>query len=337
MQSLTLKKPSPFTRNHLLRDAIGQAMYEAMEQDSSLHLFGEGAHMKAHYDTPKIEADFSDRVHTLPISEDGNTNFAVGASLLGVKPIVDVISADFLYRTMDSICNTAAKLNFVSDPPKTIVIRAEFLLGGPSTGQRPEALFAHIPGLNVIIPSTPRDAYELMWTALETPGVTLFFEDRMIEDTEWSSTGQDWKRSHVPLGASAWCHKGKRATTTIVTYGLMRQVVERALKPFSFNGDYYAEDYNMLCDVIDLRSLYPIHWSFIIKLLERTGRLLIVEPDVQYGGIGAEIAATIVEKMPQCRIKRLGAPRVTIPASMSLHAQMLPTEEDIIRVIKADW
>ncbi|MEK7113065.1 MAG: alpha-ketoacid dehydrogenase subunit beta, partial [Patescibacteria group bacterium] len=88
-------------------------MYDGMTLDATIHLFGEGAHVKIHYDAPRIEADFLDRVHTLPISEDGSTNFAVGASLLGIKPVVDVISADFLYRTMDSICNTAAKLNFM--------------------------------------------------------------------------------------------------------------------------------------------------------------------------------------------------------------------------------
>ena len=131
---------SPFSRSHLLRDASYQAVYDVMVTDPAVHLFGEGAEVKVHYDAPAIERDFPGRVHTLPISEDGNVNFAVGASLVGIKAIVDIISADFLYRAMDSIANTAAKLNFVMGPgrePSTIVIRAEFLLGGPTTGQRP--------------------------------------------------------------------------------------------------------------------------------------------------------------------------------------------------------
>jgi len=335
VQLLEQQKKSPFNRNHLVRDAIGKAIYDQMGLDQSIHLFGEGAQVKIHYDAPDIERDFADRVHTLPISEDGNMNFTVGASLLGVKPVVDIITADFLYRAMDSICNTAAKQNFLREDKSTIVIRSEFLTGGPTTGQRPEALFTHIPGLNVVVPSTPRDAYGLMLTALRTSGVTLFFEDRMIEDGEFTAADQSFT-DVIPFGVSRLCTMGKRGAVTIVTYGVMRQVVQRALAPYKFNHDYYADEYQMLCDVIDLRCLYPIDWAFIKKMLERTGKLLIVEPDVTYGGIGAEIAATISEEMPHVRVKRLGAPRATIPASKSLHERMLPTEGVIVDAIR-NW
>ena len=329
-----------FVRNHLIRDAIGQALYDAMREDDSICIFGEGAQVKVHYDAPQIETDFPDRVQTMPISEDGNTNFAVGAALMGVKPVVDVIGADFLYRTLDSIGNTAAKINFVRGPdggPCTIVIRSEFLLGGPTTGQRPEAIFTHIPGLRVIVPSAPRDAYSLMRMPLATPGVTLFFEDRMIQDDdEWDPW--DLETGHPEgdnsCGKSKWCYQGKRGNVTILSYGVMRQVVQRILRKYQFDGDYHGEDYGMLCDLIDLRSLYPIDWSFITKILERTGRLLIVEPDIKYGGIGAEIAAHFAETMPRVRIKRLGAPMTTIPASESLHSQMLPSEEEIVSAIR---
>jgi len=331
-------QPAIFQRSHLIRDTISMAIYDTMRVDSTVYLFGEGCEVKQHYDAPYILAEFPDRIVTMPISEDGNTNFAVGASLLGVKPVVDVISGDFLYRTMDSICNTAAKLNFVrpNEPPKTIVIRAEFLTGGPTTGQRPEALFAHIPALRVVIPSTPRDAYGTMRSALATPGVTVFFEDRMIQDDD------DWTQLDLspagpfPLGASRWCHKGQRGNVTIVSYGIMRQVMQRILRKYTVGRDFYADDAFMWCDLIDLVSLAPIDFGFITKMVERTGRLLIVEPDVQYGGIGAEIAAYYQERRPHVRVKRLGAPMKTIPAAMSLHSQMLPSEAQIIAAIR-DW
>ena len=137
---MTTPKVSPFQRNRFIRDGISRAIYETMRKDPSVFLFGEGAWVKMKYDAPQILEEFSDRIVTLPISEDANSNFAVGASLLGIKPIVDVITSDFLYRTFDAIANTAAKLNFVApqgETPKTIVIRSEFLLGGPTTGQRP--------------------------------------------------------------------------------------------------------------------------------------------------------------------------------------------------------
>lgn len=330
--TITVRQANPFARNHLLRDGINQAIYEAMQQDSSIRLMGEGAWVKKHYDCPAMLRDFPDRIVTMPIAEDGGINFAVGAALMGVKPIYDVIGGDFMYRAMDSIVNTAAKINDAGGK-HTMVIQAEFILGGPTTGQRNEAAFVHVPGLNVVMPSTPRDAYGLMRTVLSQPGVTLFLEDRMIQDNgEWKD--DDLKLGErVPVGACRLRQMGKRGNVTILTYGVMRQVVERALSPFQFNGDYYDEQTPMLCDVIDLCSLYPIHWQYIVKMLERTGKVLIVEPDVAYGGIGAEIAAYLHERRPHIMVKRLGALRVTIPASQALHSKMMPNEEDILAAV----
>ncbi len=333
----TAVKPA-FARNHLIRDAVSQAMYECMSDDPSIYLYGEGAWVKAFYDAPRIYKDFPSRIVTMPIAEDSIVNFAVGASLLGIKPVVNVISGDFLYRAMDSIVNTAAKLN-ATGGKHTLVIQAEFLLGGPTTGQRNEALFTHIPGLNVVLPSTPHDAYGLMRTVLTEPGVTLFLEDRMIQDDGPWKTGDLDLTGRLSVGNSRWRVKGKRGNVTILTYGVMRQVVEKALSHFQFNGDYYDEQYPMLCDVIDLCSLYPIQWPFIEKMVERTGKVLIVEPDIVYGGIGAEIAAALHERKPQGRthieVKRLGAPRITTPASQALHHSLLPTEEDVVVALKS--
>ena len=323
---MVVEKQPAFYRNHYIRDAIGRALYDAMKLDPVIHLFGEGSLIKQHYDAPQIEREFGDRVHTLPISEDGNIGFAVGASLIGVKPVYDIITADFAYRCFDSICNTCAKLNFVApkgEPHKTIVIRAEFLTAGPTTGQRPEALFTHIPGLNVVIPSTPRDAYGLMLTALSTPGVTLFFEDRELKDAETRPSEMDLQVDAIPFGSASveWQYPGARLL--IVTYGLMRQVVESVLDKQAIQG----------VDLLDLRTLYPIDWKGLTDFAERTHKVLIVEPDVTYGGIGAEIAATLAER--GVRVKRLGAPRETIPASRYLHERMLPTEDAILKAIEA--
>ena len=321
MSLLTQPKFDHQLRNHLIRDAIGLALYQEMVEDPAIHLLGEGAHMKVHFDAPQIERDMPDRVHTLPISEDGNTNFCVGAALLGVKPVVDVIAADFLYRTMDSICNTAAKLDFLSGREHTIVIRSEFFTAGPTTGQRPESLFTHIPGLNVVVPSTPRDAHGLMRTALRTPGVTLFFEDRMIADAEMSETDQRLS-GRIGFGYALERRNGSVAPdVTIVTYGLMRQVVESALTPA------------MNVDLLDLRTVYPIDWMSLNGSVRRSHNLLIIEPDVVYGGVGAEIAAHVVEDFPGTRIKRLGAPREVLPAAPSLHPQI--SQQDVVDAINS--
>lgn len=330
-----LSKPQPFARNHVLRDAFGRAVYDAMKANPSVYLFGEGAEVKQHYDAPMILRDFPERILTTPIAEDGLVNFALGAALLGIVPVVDIISADFLYRAMDSICNTAAKFNAVrpDQAPRTLVIRAEFMVGSPSTGQRPEALFAHIPGLTVHVPSTPADAYGLMATALKTPGVHLLFEDRMVADNGCFQP-EDFYSPSVPFGRLSWRLRNPGASLTILTYGVMRQRVEALVSEHRGHVNLY-----------DLRSIYPLDMTGIIDAVKRTGRLLIVEPDVVHAGVGAEIAAQVAERLPHeipiglgethVRIKRLGAPRVTIPASMGLHARMLPSDQEILDAIAA--
>lgn len=325
-------KARPFARNRLIRDAIGQALYDGMKLDASIYLFGEGAHMKVHFDAPQIEQEFSKRVITLPISEDGNLNFCVGASFLGIKPVCDVITADFLFRAFDAIANTCAKLNFVApegEPPKTIVIRSEFLTGGPTTGQRPEMLFARIPGLNVVVPSTPRDAYGLMLMALTSPGVTLFFEDRMIPDSqictvEKMSTFPE-ERVPIPFGHARHCTTPEAAVLTVVAYGLMRELVE---------GVIWEQDFLDEVELLDLRTLSPLDWETIERSLSTTRQLLVVEPDVCFGGIGAEIAAVVAEKLPGTLVRRLGAPRETIPASREGQARMLPSHAQIVESIR---
>jgi pyruvate/2-oxoglutarate/acetoin dehydrogenase E1 component len=315
-------------RNRFIRDGIYQAIYEKMKSDHSIYIFGEGSNMKVHFDAPYIEKDFPDRIMTLPISEDGNTNFAVGTSLVGVKPIVDVISSDFLFRTMDSICNTAAKLNHVSaeiDEPKTIVIRSEFFLGGPTTGQRIESLFTHIPGLSVILPSNPRDARGLMKTALEQPGVSLFFEDRMISDAETKEADKDTGvTDEIPFGLAKVRKTGSRLT--IVSYAITARLVESVV-----------DEHKIDCDLIDLRSLYPLDLDTISESVSKTGRLMVVEPDVTFAGTGAEVCAGVAERcFSDLRkpVVRLGAPRMVTPASLGLHGNVLPPRSEILRVAK---
>lgn len=316
-------------RNHLIRDAIHQALYDRMKADDSVVILGEGAVMKMHYDAPAIEREFPERIVTLPISEDGNTNFAVGMALLGVKPVVDVITSDFLFRTMDSICNTAAKINFVSgesDSKKTIVVRAEFLMAGPTTGQRLESLFTHVPGLDVVIPSTPLDARGLMTTALTKGGVTIFFEDRMIPDSTTKKADLAPTES-VPIAFGRARVRHEDSGVTIVSYASTLRQIETLV-----------DSKKVRCDLIDLRSIYPVDYETIFSSVRRTGRLLIVEPDVTYAGVGAEIAATVSEKCweeLEKPVRRLGTPRETIPASTALHKYFVPSDSQILSAVRA--
>lgn len=313
MSHIEEKSQNSWFRNHLIRDAIGKALYERMKVDPSIFLFGEGAHMKMRFDSPEILKEFSDRVITLPISEDGNTNFAVGASLAGIKPVVDIIQADFLFRAMDSICNTAAKLNYFNAVKKTIVIRAEFLTGGATTGQRIENLFTRIPGINnVVVPSTPNDAGFLMNEVLQRPEMTLFFEDRMILD---SGHAQEDDESEA-LGKARVLHRGDEIT--IVSYALTLQRVRGLVDSLPYS-----------CEVVDLRTLVPLDISTIIESVIKTRNLLVVEPDIPFCSIGSQISYLVQRALPGVQARVLGGKNTIIPASMELQRLMLPTKAEI--------
>jgi pyruvate/2-oxoglutarate/acetoin dehydrogenase E1 component len=321
------KKKDPWFRNKLIRGGIYKAIHEAMKERPEIVILGEGAHMKIHFDSPEIEQDFPSRVITMPISEDATSNFAVGMSLAGIVPIVDVISSDFLYRTMDAICNTMAKAAAVGEA-RTMIVRAEFLTGGPTSGQRVEALFAHVPGLRVAIPSNPADAYLMMQEALTHKGITIFFEDRMIEDLTMPEV---YKTLLTPYKGARTMHMNGDVPSkvTVASYGITCRIAEDALL-------------GMDCDVIDLRTLYPLDVDAVWKSLVYTKRLLVVEPDVTFLGIGAELGAAVMERKTSLRatmtpwelvFRRLGGPRATIPASRDLHDNVIPTAEQIVAAV----
>jgi pyruvate/2-oxoglutarate/acetoin dehydrogenase E1 component len=313
-------KKDPWFRNRLIRDGIYKAIHEDMRGRPEVYIMGEGSHMKVHFDAKDIEKEFGDRIITLPICEDANSNFAVGMTLAGLVPIVDVISSDFLYRTMDAICNTMAKSAAVGRR-RTMIVRAEFMTGGPTSGQRIEALFTHIPGLRVAVPSNPQDAYGLMREALLHKGVTIFFEDRMIADTTtppelaYGSFDDGFNGARV----SSLC--ADNGEVVVVSYGITCRLAENALRGTNTT-------------VIDLRTLYPLDMMTIYQRLNLSRRLLVVEPDVQFMGIGAEICADVAENLPGCMIRRLGAPRATIPASRELHDEIMPSVEAITAAVE---
>lgn len=310
----------PWHRNHLIRDAIYRAIEERMRADPSVMILGEGAEMKVHFDAPNIERDFKGRVLTLPITEDANTNFAMGLALAGVKPIVNIITADFMFRAMDSICNTVAKTAFC-DKPRTIVIQAEFMTGGPTTGQRVEGLFARIPGLNVVVPSNPADAYGLMLTALERPEATVFFEDRMIADA--CPTHAHFATS--PFGRGDLFYPG--GEVTVAAYGLTARQLHRLVPR--------ARELSLSYELIDLRTLWPLDVETVLRSVERTGKLLVVEPDIMFGGIGAELVAQVVAQGRPVRTERLGAPRATLPACQELHGRYVPSDEQVLDALES--
>lgn len=317
-------KKDPWFRNRLIRDGIYRALHEEMTARSEIVILGEGSHMKIHFDSPAIEKDFPDRVLTMPISEDGNTNFAVGLALRGVVPVVDVISSDFLFRTMDSICNTAAKVNYVHDPPKTVIIRAEFLTGGPTTGQRIEEMFCHVPGLRVGVPSSPIGAYEMMAFALQHKGVTILFEDRMIEDaTTPKGARLEEQLAGLPafartVGEGAWTHAKKAsAKVAVASYGLLYRRCHTL----------FAEDPRV--ELVDLRWLAPLDGGWV----EPGKPLLVVTPSMMTLTLPWLMARASQNGACTGRVVHKHGVFATIPASRELHDVLLPSDNELRREV----
>jgi pyruvate/2-oxoglutarate/acetoin dehydrogenase E1 component len=317
-------------RNGFIRQGISTAIYETMKVDSMVYILGEGAHMKVHFDAPYIEKEFASRVVTWPIAEDSGVNFALGASLLGVKPIFDVITGDFLYRVMDSVCNTCATTTHIAgEQANPIIIRGEFLLFAPSTGQRLEALFGHIPNLNVVIPSNQIDAYHLMLDALRRREVTVFLEDRMVVDAKMKLSDKLDYVPRRPPSKIGEAHIRKTGNElTVVSYALTLQRAEEVIE----------EHQEWDIELIDLLTVKPFDRQKVLDSALKTGKLLVVEPDIVTGGIGAEVVAATLESAgmlgKDVRVKRVGAPLRTIPASPSLHDMVIPNKVRIERAIR---
>jgi pyruvate/2-oxoglutarate/acetoin dehydrogenase E1 component len=325
-------KKDVFFRNSAIRKGVFTAIYEQMKVDPMVYYLAEGAHMKVHYDFPEIERDFPNRVITHPIAEESGVNFSLGASLLGVKPLFDIITTDFMYRAMDSIANTCATTHHVVGDLGPIIIKAEPMLMGPSSGQRPEALFAHIPNLNVVVPSNQLDAYDLMNDALNRKEITIFFEDRMISDVDMKPQDKlDYikytrLRPAVGIGEAKIRMYGK--DLTVVSYGLTLQRTEKVL-------DSHPE---WDVTLIDLITVKPFDRKIILESVIRTNNFLFIEPDIVTGGVGAELVASISEEATRLKrkidVKRVGAPLKTIPGSIALHDYIIPNGQRIEAAIK---
>ena len=301
-----------------------------MKTDPMVYILGEGAHMKVHFDAPYIEKDFPNRVVTWPIAEDSGINFALGASLLGVKPVFDVITADFLYRVMDSVCNTCATTtHIVGASASPIVIRGEFMLFAPSTGQRLEAFFAHVPNLNVVIPSNQIDAHDLMLDALGRNQVTVFLEDRMVADAKMKSSDKlDTvpRRDGFKIGDANVRRAGDKLT--VVSYALTLQRAEEVL-------DEHPE---LDVELIDLMTVKPFDKKTVLDSVMKTRKLLEIEPDIVTGGTGAEVVAATVEATTRngvrIEVRRIGAPLSTIPSSPALHDWVIPNKHRIEAAVR---
>ncbi|MDR0400078.1 MAG: alpha-ketoacid dehydrogenase subunit beta [Treponema sp.] len=317
-------------------EALREAMSEEMRKDNRIVFMGEdvGVYGGAFGVSRGMVEEFGEeRVRDTPISELAITGCAVGAAMTGLLPIVEIMFSDFITLAMEPLVNQAAKnrFQFGGQGSVPMVLRTP---GGSGTGaaeqhsQSLEAWVCHVPGLKVVVPSTPYDAKGLLKSAIYDPNPVVFFEQKLLYRTK-GPVPEPGDEYVVPLGKADVKREGR--DLTVITYGRM---VPRCLKVAGEMAKKGAD-----AEVIDIRTLVPLDRETLVESVKKTGKVLIVHEACLTGGFGGEIAAVIADSEAffclDAPVKRLGGLDVPIPYNPRLEAQVVPTEEKIRDAIES--
>ncbi|MFQ5839824.1 MAG: alpha-ketoacid dehydrogenase subunit beta [Candidatus Methylomirabilales bacterium] len=307
-------------------EAIREALWEEMDQDDRVFLLGEdiGVYGGAFKITQGFLEKFGeDRVIDTPLAESGFVGAAIGAALMGMRPVVEVQFADFITCAFDQIVNMAAKYHYRLGNPVPMVIRAPFggrLHAGPFHSTCPEAWFVHTAGLKVVAPATPYDVKGLLKASIRDPNPVIFCEHKYLyRHVKGPIPKEDYV---VPIGRADAKRTGK--DLTVVTYGAM---VPQSLQA----ADTVAAE-GIDVEVVDLRTLVPLDREAILASVAKTGRALIVHEAPEACGVGAEVAALIAEqafRALDAPVLRLTAPNTPVPFSPPLEDFYLPNADKI--------
>jgi pyruvate dehydrogenase E1 component beta subunit len=313
----------PESRELTIREAIREALAEELRRDPRVFLMGEdvGRPGGVYNVTQGLYEEFgAERVMDTPISEAGIAGVGVGAALTQMRPVVEIMFCDFLTLAMDQIVNQAAKLHYMTAGQARVpmVVRTTMGAGRGAAAQHSQSLhawMAHIPGLKVVLPSTPYDAKGLLKAAIRDDNTVLFFEDKMSYGVQGPVPDDEYL---VPLGVADVKRSGE--DVTIVATSSMVQVALEAADILASEG-YDA-------DVIDPRTLRPLDKGAILASVAKTGRAVVVDEGYRSYGVTAEIAAVISEGAfddLDAPVRRIGAVDVPVPMSPGLEAATIPS------------
>lgn len=314
--------------------AIRDVIAAEMRKDETVFIMGEDiAEQGGIFGcTQGLLAEFgSNRVRNTPISEAGFVGAGVGAAIAGMRPIVELMYIDFAFVAMDQILNQTAKIHYIFGGMAKVplVIRGQQGVGRGNAGthsQSLEAFFHHIPGLKVVMPSTPRDAAGLLRTAIRDDNPVMFLEHKALYVTKGEVP--DEPNFVIPFGEANIVRSGKDVTV-IATH----LYVEKALNVAKILASTGVD-----VEIIDPRTIVPFDKDTILSSVKKTGRVVVVHEAHKIGGVGAEIAAMIMEdgfKYLDAPVIRLGAKHCTLPFNLTLENAVVPQEKDIIDAIKA--
>jgi len=313
-----------------LIEAVRQGLREELAADSSVFLIGQdiGVNGGVFRVTDGLLDEFGpERVIDSPLAESGMVGVAIGAAMNGLRPVVEVQFADFIFSAFNQIVSEAARMYYRTngDYSVPIVIRAPYgggVRGGLYHSQSVEAYFAHVPGLKVVVPSNPHDAKGLLKAAIRDNNPVLFFEHKLAYNTVQGDVPEG--NYTVPLGKAAVRREGQQLS--LISYGLSVHHCLEAAETLAAEG--------ISCEVVDLRSVSPLDTKTLLESVKKTGRVCIVHEDNLTGGVGAEVAAIVAKDAfeyldaPVQRVAALDVP--SFPYSPTLEDALLPGPPDII-------
>jgi pyruvate dehydrogenase E1 component beta subunit len=310
--------------------ALAEAMRQSMAKDPDIFVMGLGVtDPKGVFGTTKgLEEAFKGRAFDMPVSENAMTGVAVGAAISGMRPVMTHQRADFMLMGMDQIVNTAAKWHYMFGGQMSVPLTIRAFIGrgwgqGPQHSQNFQALFAQVPGLKVVAPTTPYEAKGLLAASIKDDNPVIFIEHRWLSN----QLGDVPRRYYtLPLGKAKVMRRGKDLTVV----ALMDMALEAMLV-----ADRLKEE-GISVEVIDLCTVKPWDKGAVMRSVAKTGRLVILDSSWLEFGITAEIAATVADKglkYLKAPIKRLGLPSTPTPTSPGLAKYFYPSEGDICRAI----
>jgi pyruvate/2-oxoglutarate/acetoin dehydrogenase E1 component len=325
--------PEVAVRELTMAEAVREALSEEMRRDPSVFIMGEDV---AEAGTPfkvlsgMVEEFGKSRVIDTPISEPGFTGIGVGAAMTGLRPVVDIMFGDFLTLIMDQLVNQAAKVHYMSGGAWKVPMVLRTTLGASrrSAAQHSQSLHAwlsHVPGLKVVLPSTPYDAKGLLKTAIRDDNPVIFFEDKMMFRMKGPVPVEDYT---IPLGLADIKREGE--DITIVATSSMVQV--------ALGGAKLLEEIGISAEVVDPRTTWPLDEKTLIESAKKTSRAIVVDEGYERYGVTAEIASVIATGAfydLDAPVKRIGAMHVPIPFSPPLEDATIPTEKTVFEAARA--
>ena len=320
-------------REITLGEAVREALAEEMRRDPTVFIMGEDV---AEAGTPfkvlsgLVEEFGPRRVIDTPISEAGFTGIGVGAAITGMRPVIDIMFGDFITLTMDQMVNQASKTHYMSGGKLKVPLVLRTTLGatrrsGAQHSQSLHAWLSHIPGLKVVLPSTPYDAKGLLKTAIRDDNPVVFFEDKMMFKTKGPVPEEDYT---IPFGVADVKRSGEDITL-VATSSMVYVALDAA--------DLLAAE-NISAEVVDPRTTFPLDKQTLIDSAKKTSRVIVIDEGYQRYGVTGEIASVIADGAfyhLDAPVKRMGAMDVPVPFSPVLEDLTVPTAASVAAAAKS--